>query len=68
MEKHEHIHLYLDNDEAGKKCLELALKRSLKYKDESHLYKDYKDLNDWLMHFGKLQKVQVLKQSNRLRL
>ena len=30
MEKHEHIHLYLDHDEAGKKCLDIALKRSLK--------------------------------------
>jgi DNA primase len=67
MEKHEHIHLYLDHDDAGRKCLELALKRSVKFKDESSLYKGYKDLNDWVMHFGKLQKVQSLKQSKGMR-
>ena len=66
MEKHEHIHLYLDHDEAGKKCLDVALKRSLKYKDESNLYEGYKDLNDWVMHFGKLEHKQSLKQSSKI--
>ena len=62
MEKHEQIHLYLDHDEAGKKCLDIALKRSSKYKDESSLYEGYKDLNDWIMNFGKLEHKQSLKQ------
>ncbi len=62
MEKHEHIHLYLDHDEAGKKCMDIALKRSPKYKDDSSLYEGYKDLNDWVMHFGKLNR----KQSKRM--
>ena len=66
MEKHEHIHLYLDHDEAGKKCLDIALKRSSKYKDESSLYEGYKDLNDWVMHFGKLEHKQSLKQSSKM--
>ena len=56
MEKHESIHLYLDQDNAGRKCTSLALKRSLQFKDESKLYKGYKDLNDWMMNFGKLEK------------
>ena len=56
MEKREHIHPYLDHDEAGKKCLGVGLKRSSKYKDESSLYEGYKDLNDWVMHFGKLER------------
>ena len=56
MEKHESIHLYLDNDEAGRKCTNLAQKRSLKFKGESKFYKDYKDLNDWILNFGKLEK------------
>ena len=56
MEKHQHIHLFLDHDNAGRKCTSLALKRSLKFKDESKLYKGYKDLNDWMMNFGKLEK------------
>ncbi len=68
MEKHEHIHLYLDRDEAGKKCLDIASKRSLNYKDESSLYDSYKDLNDWIMHFGKHQQKQSLKVSNKNRL
>lgn len=68
MEKHEHIHLYLDHDEAGKECLDIALKRSSKYKDESSLYEGYKYLNDWVMHFGKFKHKQSFKQSNVIRL
>ena len=56
MEKHERIHLYLDQDNAGRKYTGLALKRSLQFKDESKLYKGYKDLNDWAMNMGKLLK------------
>ena len=56
MEKHQSVHLYLDHDDAGRKCTSLALKRSLRFKDESKLYKGYKDLNDWMMNFGKLEK------------
>ncbi|HVX27891.1 MAG TPA: toprim domain-containing protein [Parafilimonas sp.] len=66
MEKHEHIHLYLDHDEAGKKCVDIALKRSLKYKDQSSLYEGYKDLNDWVTHFGKLEHKQLLKQPSKM--
>ena len=62
MEKHEHIHLYLDHDDAGKKCLEIALKRSSKYEDESRLYEGYKDINDWVTHFGMLIRKQSLKR------
>ncbi|MGI8584600.1 MAG: toprim domain-containing protein [Chitinophagaceae bacterium] len=58
MEKHESIHLYLDNDKAGRKCLELAQKRSIKFKDESELYKAYKDLNEWCTKFGKTQNLK----------
>ena len=65
MEKHEQVHLYLDHDEAGRKCVELALKRSPSYKDESNLYHGYKDLNEWVMHFGKLHKKQSLKVSKK---
>ncbi len=49
MEKHESIHLYLDNDEAGRKCTSLAQKMSLKFRDESKLYEGCKDLNEWKM-------------------
>jgi hypothetical protein len=65
MEKHDNIHLYLDHDEAGRKCTQLAQKRSEKFHDESKLYKGYKDLNEWLINFGKVQK---LRHSKGLRL
>ena len=63
MEKHQSIHLYLDQDKAGKKCTDLALKRSPAFKDESKLYQGYKDLNDWIMNIGKLEKQKNLSQS-----
>lgn len=62
MEKSASVHLYFDNDTAGKVCVAAALKRSKQYHDESHLYKGYKDLNDFLTG-----KKLVLKQSNGLR-
>jgi hypothetical protein len=65
MEKHDKIHLYLDYDEAGRKCIQLAQKRSVKFHDQSKLYKGYKDLNEWLINFGKGQR---LRQSKGLRL
>jgi len=66
MENHEYIHLYLDYDETGKKCLDIALKRSTKYMDESSLNEGYKDLDDWIMKFGKLEHKQLLKQSSKM--
>lgn len=58
MEKHQTIHLYLDNDLAGKRCTETALKRSSKFKDASNLYKGYKDINDWMVNFGKRKELK----------
>ena len=49
MEKHERIDLYLDRDEAGVKLTKEVLERHPeKFTDQSGLYKNYKDLNDWL--------------------
>lgn len=56
MEQHEAIRLYFDNDKTGQNYSQYALALSSKYKDESPLYKHYKDLNDWLVNFGKAQK------------
>ena len=50
MEKHDRVHLYLDHDEAGRKCTRMALQRSIKYVDGSSFYKGYKDLNEWRMN------------------
>jgi len=61
MEKHESIHLYLDNDTAGRKCTTVAQERSLKFKDESKLYQGSKDLNEWIIKTEKIQKIQQVK-------
>lgn len=56
MEQHEIIKLYLDRDKAGQNYSRYALSLSQKYKDESQLYKNHKDLNDWAMNIGKVQR------------
>ncbi|MGC4038331.1 MAG: toprim domain-containing protein [Chitinophagaceae bacterium] len=53
LEEHEAIHLYLDNDAAGRHATALAIERNKKYQDESFLYKGFKDLNDWIINYGK---------------
>ena len=53
MEKHKAIRLYLDRDVTGQNCSQYALSLSNKYKDESRLYQNYKDFNDWIVNFGR---------------
>ena len=59
MESYKQVKLYPDNDIAGQNCSQNALSLSNKYKDESGLYKKYKDLNDWLVN-------QDLKEQKRI--
>ncbi len=57
MQSYKQKHLYLDCDTTGQKCIQKALaidKES--FIDERALYKDYKDLNDWIMTLGQSQK------------
>lgn len=56
MENHQSIRLYFDRDETGQSYTRRALSLSTKYSDESRLYSNYKDLNDWAMNFGKSNK------------
>ena len=56
MENYESIRLYFDRDKTGLNYTSRALSLSSKYCDESYLYQNYKDLNDWLMNFGKTEK------------
>lgn len=53
MEGYGSIRLYLDNDETGRKYTAHALSLGGKYSDESRLYADHKDVNDWLVSMGK---------------
>ena len=57
MQSHKSVHLYLDCDTTGQKCIHKALEiDEQKFVDERALYKNYKDLNDWMMHIGQSQK------------
>lgn len=64
MEGHKAIRLYLDRDTTGQNYSQYALSLSKKYKDESGLYQNYKDLNEWVVNFGKPLKKH---QGQRLR-
>ncbi len=57
MQSHRSVHLYLDCDTTGQNCTQKALAiDKQKFNDERHLYQNYKDLNDWVMHIGRSQK------------
>ena len=51
--KYKSVNLYLDNDQAGKKNAEELLQYYPNIKDQSHRYKNYKDLNERLMQCKK---------------
>jgi hypothetical protein len=65
MEENQKVQLYLDRDEAGKKHTQVALLWNQKYTDQSHLYKNHKDLNDFLVRQNQKRK-QVLKMRHHL--
>jgi hypothetical protein len=60
MENHDRIHLYLDNDDAGKYYTRMALQWSEKYTDQSHRYHPHKDLNQFLIHKQQTPQRQIL--------
>ena len=53
MESHRSVGLYLDRDKAGLAWTQRALSIHKCYRDESAMYKNFKDLNEWAMHVGK---------------
>ena len=57
MQSYKCKHLYVDCDTTGQKCIQKAQaidKES--FIDERALYKNYKDLNDWMVNLGQSQK------------
>ena len=57
MQEHGKVHLFLDNDKTGDKCIDQAVAIDKdKFIDERQMYKNYNDLNDWLMNFGLAQR------------
>ncbi|MEJ5144725.1 toprim domain-containing protein [Sphingobacterium sp. MYb388] len=53
MEAYSEVWLFLDNDTAGQNYSRYASSLISIYKDQSALYKNHKDLNDWHCHQGK---------------
>lgn len=49
LKNYSNIHLFLDNDKAGESCKSEILKSFLNAKDYSKLYKNHKDLNEYLI-------------------
>jgi hypothetical protein len=59
MEQHQVIRLWLDRDTTGTAYTKYALSLKKGYTDESGLYSQHKDLNDWLTNKGLVQKKQL---------
>jgi hypothetical protein len=66
LEQHQSVGLWLDMDVTGRAYMQHALSLGSRYKDESRFYNQHKDLNEWLMQKGHVQKKR-LKPGNRLR-
>lgn len=47
---YKNIDLFLDNDSAGQKAKTILANEGVHFKDRSDLYKDFKDLNDYLRY------------------
>jgi DNA primase len=52
------VGLWLDRDVTGRAFTEYAMSLGKKFRDESGLYSRHKDLNDWLVNNGEVQKVR----------
>ncbi|TRW21060.1 DNA primase [Flavobacterium zepuense] len=50
LDSYKNVSLFLDNDDAGKNAVELALTWGKQYQDERRFYEGYGDLNDWLIN------------------
>jgi DNA primase len=53
LETYNQVSLYLDRDQAGLDLASHALSLSAKYRDARSIYKNHKDLNEWLIAEGK---------------
>jgi hypothetical protein len=68
LERYRNIFLYLDHDSAGKKTQEKYQSAGLQTVDASIIYKQYKDVNDYLLSQKEVKKQQVIKKSGGLHL
>ena len=56
------VESFLDNDEAGRKALDVLKQFCPKVIDQSALYRDHKDLNEWLIRQSEIKAKQYLPQ------
>jgi hypothetical protein len=56
LEQHTRVHLWLDRDVTGLAYRDYALSLGKQFVDESGLYENFKDLNDWLRCKGEVKK------------
>jgi hypothetical protein len=49
LDEYKFVHLYLDNNNAGQKCTQMALAMGEKFTDQRSLYEGFEDLNDFLL-------------------
>ena len=59
------IHCFLDNDPAGSKALFDVHKLGVEVIDQSRLYKDFKDVNDFVLSVKSSHKVEPVQQPKR---
>ena len=65
LEQYPSIHLYLDRDNKGLSVTKEVLALSRKYRDESSIYQEHKDLNEFLMNQNSEQR-QSQRRGKRL--
>ncbi|MEO3404900.1 toprim domain-containing protein [Mucilaginibacter sp. CAU 1740] len=58
LDQHDAVHLWLDRDVTGLAYRDYALAKGKKYVDESGLYEQHKDLNDWLRCKGEVPRLR----------
>lgn len=64
---YERIHCFLDNDDAGRKAVEVIQSEyGLQVRDSSHLYSGHKDLNDYLCEKRLVQSVDLTQPAKQM--
>lgn len=64
---YERIHCFLDNDDAGRKAVEVIKNEyDIRVRDSSHLYSGHKDLNDYLCGKRLVQSVDLTQPAKQM--
>ena len=66
IDHYESCHVFFDRDKSGIKAIKALQEVNRDVKDESNLYRNHKDLNEWLVQFGlpaRLSKSKSIRQT-----